>query len=180
MKIKTNKYNEIDVVTAQELIKNGGRITKKCDVGKHLGNNLRAGDTLEFKDKKFSLAYAEEEYFDKELDIDVEIKTVTKKTVTKKTVTIRMEESKHEAYKAEAKIKGLTLSDYLENKLENSSYNKAVVIFTCQPPRMPMVYDISEVNDVDKFVKSQVSSLTIGCNYDYEFIEKVENIYYFK
>ena len=68
-----------------------------------------------------------------------------------------------------------------EEELKSKSETKvAVVVFVCEPERKPIVYDISGVDDVDNYISRLVSEITSGCAYVYEFVKKIDNVYFYK
>lgn len=62
----------------------------------------------------------------------------------------------------------------------NENVKVAVVIFTCKPQREPIVYEVSEGENMDEEVLTSVNQLTSGCNYTYTLIKKIDNVYFFK
>lgn len=54
--------------------------------------------------------------------------------------------------------------------------NVAVVIYQGKV----IVYDTTDSTDVDSDVKYMVKMITRCCNYDYEFVAKIKNVYWFK
>lgn len=61
-----------------------------------------------------------------------------------------------------------------------SDKNVAVVIFLTKPQRCPIIFDVTGISNVDKLVANMVSSCTIGCNYRYELVHKIDNIYFYE
>lgn len=72
-----------------------------------------------------------------------------------------------------------------ELKNQDSEKNVAIVVFIghSQPKSEPIVYEITDLksdDDVETYVKKLVSSITTLCNYHYEFINRIGNVYFFK
>lgn len=67
-----------------------------------------------------------------------------------------------------------------EEIISAESNNIAVVVFICMPERCPIVYDVDGIEDVDYAIKSYVRELTSGCNYSYDFVHQIGNVYFFK
>lgn len=70
-----------------------------------------------------------------------------------------------------------------EELVSIKSTSVATVVFISKyKGRVPIVYDTTgiEAEYVDEAVKAMVARLTVGCNYDYEFVHKVGNVYFFK
>lgn len=67
-----------------------------------------------------------------------------------------------------------------EELVETECDNVAVVVFICKQERLPVVYNVDGIDDVDYAVMRAVRDLTACCNYHYEFVKKIQNVYFYR
>lgn len=66
-----------------------------------------------------------------------------------------------------------------ESDIINSNAKRiAVVVFISDGTSI--VYDVTNIHNIDKEIERKVSDLTVGCLYHYSFIKKIDNVYFYK
>lgn len=46
--------------------------------------------------------------------------------------------------------------------------------------KYPIVYDMTDIDNVDEAVAHNVYELTLGCGYRYKLVKKIANVYFYK
>lgn len=46
--------------------------------------------------------------------------------------------------------------------------------------KYPIVYDMTDIDNVDEAVARNVYELTLGCGYRYKLVKKIANVYFYK
>lgn len=63
----------------------------------------------------------------------------------------------------------------------DSDADVAVVVFLGgRHEEAPVVYDVTGVNNVDRWIDRYMGGLSVGCNYRYKLAKRIGNVYYYQ